>query len=121
MKTFLAGVVVGVGLTIAGFFGYMQFLYVTPIGDIKGQKATYDGHEVRVRGTVDGSVTIGEVGGYRLEDDTGSIVVLTKTGAPDPDETVTVVGVVDVILGAAVIRPVGDERTEVATDDASTP
>ena len=99
MKTFVAGVLVGVVLTVAGFFGYMSFLYVTPIGDIKGQKASYEGKDVRVRGVVDGSVTIGEVGGYRLKDETGSIVVLTKTGAPEMDETVTVVGEVDVITG----------------------
>lgn len=105
MKKFLVGIFVGIVLTLAGIYGYFEWVYVTPIGDIKGQKAVFEGKDVRLKGIAGKSATIGSKGGYLLTDETGTIVVLTESGAPDENERVTVYGEVDLILGVPVIRP----------------
>ena len=92
MKKFLAGIVVGVLLTVAGTYGYFNFLYVTPIGDIKGQADYFDDREVRVKGTVGAGAQLPftKLKGYLLTDETGTIPVLSTDEMPKEGEMLTV-------------------------------
>ena len=62
MKQFVAGVVVGILVTVSLGYGYFEYAWITPIGDIKGQKAELDGKRVRIHGVAGRSVKLGIVG-----------------------------------------------------------
>ncbi len=65
----------------------------TPIGDLLADPGRYDGKTVRVAGEVTGSVGALGRGGYRLDDGTGSLVVISENRAvPVAGATVGVKG-----------------------------
>ena len=65
----------------------------TRIGDLLADPGQYDGETVRVRGRVTQSVGVLGYGGYRIEDGTGTMnVVTTRGGAPSEGARVGVVG-----------------------------
>ena len=111
MKKFLAGILVGAILTVGGAYGYFEFLYVTPIGDIKGQKEHYDNRQVRVKGTVGNTIAIPGLKGFMLTDETGKMPVVTKGALPDKGETLTIQGKVSTHVPGLVFIQIG-ESTE---------
>lgn len=76
------------------------------IGRIMADPSRYQNRTVRVEGTVTNSVGVLGTGGYQIEDDTGRIIVISRSGVPSRGSRVAVTGVVT--PGAAVLgRPVG--------------
>ena len=76
------------------------------IGRINADPSRFANRPVKVSGTVTTSIGILGTGGYQIEDRTGQIYVLSRTGVPSSGSRVTVTGTV--ISGAQVLgRPVG--------------
>jgi hypothetical protein len=76
------------------------------IGRINADPSRFYNRTVRVDGTVVNSVGILGTGGYQIEDETGKIYVLSRTGVPSSGSRVSVSG--SVIGGAQVFgRPLG--------------
>lgn len=76
------------------------------IGRINADPSRFANRTVKVSGTVTTSVGIFGTGGYQIEDRTGRIYVLSRTGVPSGGSRVTVTGTV--ISGAQVLgQPVG--------------
>ena len=76
------------------------------IGRINADPSRYQNRVVHVSGTVTNSVGVLGTGGYQLEDETGKIYVLSRTGVPSRGSRVIVTGVVS--PGAQVLgQPVG--------------
>ena len=81
------------------------------IGRINADPSRYRNRGVNVSGTVVNSVGILGTGGYQIEDDTGKIYVISKTGVPSRGSRVTVRG--RVMPGAQVLgQSVGVTITE---------
>ena len=55
---------------------------VTPIGELLDDPGHYDGETVRVEGEVQGSAGALGLGGYVVDDGTGSLTVISEGGAP---------------------------------------
>ena len=53
---------------------------VTPINDLMANPGRYDGKTVRVEGTVKGAAGALGVGGYQLDDGTGTLTVISERG-----------------------------------------
>jgi hypothetical protein len=64
------------------------------IARINADPSHYRNRTVRVTGTVVTSVGLMNTGGYQVEDDTGKIYVVSKTGVPSRGSHVTVTGTV---------------------------
>jgi hypothetical protein len=64
------------------------------IAKINADPSHYRNRTVRVNGTVVTSVGIMNTGGYQVEDDTGKIFVVSRTGVPSRGSRVTVTGTV---------------------------
>jgi len=65
----------------------------TPIGDLLADPTSHDRQVVRIKGTVGEAVGALGYGAYRLDDGTGSILVVTQTsGAPRSGAEVAVEG-----------------------------
>lgn len=118
MKTFLAGLLTGIVITVAGSWAYFEYLHITPIGDIKGQKDTFNDKHVRVRGTADkvtdpgplcGLIHMDTCSAFKLADDSGKIWVLSDEAGPAAGEKVKVAGVVKVMGPFVIIWPDGKE------------
>jgi hypothetical protein len=76
------------------------------IARINADPSRYRNHTVHVRGTVVTSVGILGTGGYQIDDGTGKIFVLSRTGVPSSGSRVAVTG--SVLPGAEVLgRPIG--------------
>jgi len=79
------------------------------IGRINSDPSRYRNQTVHVSGTVVNSVGLMTTGGYQIEDDTGKIYVISRTGVPSRGSRVTVTGkgmpgaeVLGTTLGAAI-------------------
>jgi hypothetical protein len=57
---------------------------VTPIGNLVGDPARYNGKTVRIEGDVKGSVGGLGLGAYEVKDNTGTITVVSQKGDPPP-------------------------------------
>ncbi len=83
------------GLLLTSLTGCDQFaklgIGTTPINEITREPAKYK-QTVIVRGQVVNQLGILGQGGYELKDDTGSIWVLTRSGIPSINSTVTIKG-----------------------------
>ena len=76
------------------------------IGRINADPSRYRNRTVTVSGTVVTSVGVLGTGGYQIEDSTGRIYVLSRTGVPSSGSHVAVTG--SVMAGAQVLgRPLG--------------
>jgi hypothetical protein len=76
------------------------------IARINADPSRYRNHTVRVTGVVVNSMGAFGTGGYEIEDDTGRIYVVSRSGVPSRGTRVTVTGIV--FPGAEVFgRPVG--------------
>jgi hypothetical protein len=76
------------------------------IARINQDPSRYLNQTVRVNGTVTTSVGLLGTGGYQVDDGTGRIYVISRSGVPSSGSHVSVTG--DVIPGAEVLgRPVG--------------
>jgi hypothetical protein len=76
------------------------------IGRINADPSRYRNHTVQIDGTVVNSVGLLNTGGYQVEDETGKIYVISRTGVPSRGSHVTVKGTV--VSGAEVLgTPVG--------------
>ena len=64
------------------------------IGQINADPSRYRNHTVSVTGTVTTSVGVLNTGGYQIEDDTGRILVVSRSGIPSKGSRVTVTGTV---------------------------
>lgn len=64
----------------------------TQIGDIHMAPQQYDGKTLRVRGTVIGVATLGGVAAYKIEDDTGQMIVVAGDVVPPAGSDVVIVG-----------------------------
>jgi hypothetical protein len=71
------------------------------IGRINADPSRYRNQTVRVSGTVVNSVGVLGAGGYQLEDNTGRIYVISRSGVPSRGSRVTVTG--KVFPGAEVL------------------
>lgn len=73
---------------------------------INADPSRYYNRTVRVQGTVTTSVGLLGAGGYEIDDGTGKIYVLSRTGVPSSGSRVSVTG--SVVGGAQVLgRPLG--------------
>jgi len=68
-------------LVLAGLAGCAS---VTPIGNLVGDPARYNGKTVRIEGDVKGSVGGLGLGAYEVKDNTGTITVVSQKGDPPP-------------------------------------
>jgi hypothetical protein len=76
------------------------------IGRINADPSRYANRTVSVTGRVTNSVGVLGTGGYQLEDETGRIYVLSRTGVPSRGSRVRVTG--SVTPGATVLgQPIG--------------
>jgi hypothetical protein len=57
---------------------------VTPIGNLVGDPARYNGKTVRIEGEVKGAVGGLGLGAYEVKDNTGTITVVSQKGDPPP-------------------------------------
>ena len=83
------------------------------IGRINADPTRYQNRVVHVTGTVTNSVGVLGTGGYQLEDETGRIYVLSRTGVPSRGSRVNVTGVVSPgvqVLGQSVGVAIREER-----------
>jgi len=83
------------------------------IGRINADPSRYQNRMVHVSGTVTNSVGVLGTGGYQLEDETGKIYVLSRSGVPSRGPRVKVTGVVSPgvqVLGQAVGVAIREER-----------
>jgi len=74
------------------------------IGQINADPSRYANRVVTVSGRVTNSVGVLGTGGYQLEDETGRIYVLSRTGVPSRGSRVRVTGTVTpgaTVLGSA--------------------
>ena len=76
------------------FLRYRNVILPIPIERIIRNPGAYDGKSVLVQGRVKGAAAIGPYGGYSLDDDTGSILVITDAGTPEIGRAVHVRGLV---------------------------
>jgi hypothetical protein len=83
------------------------------IARINADPSRYQNRVVHVSGTVTNSVGVLGTGGYQLEDETGKIYVVSRSGVPSRGSRVTVTGVVSPgvqILGQSVGVAIREER-----------
>lgn len=89
-------------------------LGATKIGDILNNPRKYEKKEVTVHGSVTGSVSLLVVKFFEIEDDTGSISVVTDRVLPEKGATIRVKGyVVPIEVGSErwiVLREKSDRR-----------
>lgn len=101
-KVIIFGYLCG-GLLLTSLTGCDQFaklgIGTTPINEIIREPAKYK-QTVIVRGQVVNQLGILGQGGYELKDDSGSIWVLTRSGMPTINSTVTIRG--KVVEGVAI-------------------
>ena len=71
------------------------------IGRINADPSRYYNRNVTVQGTVTTSVGLLGTGGYQVEDETGKIYVISRTGVPSSGSRVSVTG--NVIGGAQIL------------------
>lgn len=79
--------------------GYLPFGF-TKIGEIAAKASQFEGREVKVRGKVtDASkIPLLDIKSYVLQDDTGTIIVITKDTLPAMGQEVGLRGVVESML-----------------------
>lgn len=83
------------------------------IGRINADPSRYQNRVVHVSGTVTNSVGVLGTGGYQLEDETGKIYVVSRSGIPSRGSRVKVTGVVSPgvqVLGQSVGVAIREER-----------
>ena len=72
---------------------------VTPISELLQNSSKYNGKEVRIKGEVKESAGLLGRGAYQVKDKTGTLTVVSETGAPPPTgSTVGVKGVFQALL-----------------------
>lgn len=88
--------VLAIGLSCA-LSGCDSSLGVEKIGEITAQAASFEGREVKLRGTAGQllKIPLTDAKGYRLKDATGEIVVWTSGDLPKEGEEVVVRGKVE--------------------------
>ena len=88
------------GLALFGMLFFGCLMQTTKIRDILDDPDSFVGKEVKVKGVVEASVKIGQLSGFRVNDNTGMIGVRSDTLPPE-GSVVTVVGTVadDTIFG----------------------
>jgi hypothetical protein len=72
---FVIGLALGLGALVGGCKGG-----ATPIGELLDDPTKHEGQIVRIQGTVEEAVGALGYGGYRVDDGTGKILVITNTG-----------------------------------------
>jgi hypothetical protein len=83
------------------------------IGRINADPSRYQNRVVHLSGTVTNSVGVLGTGGYQLEDETGKIYVVSRSGVPSRGSRVKVTGVVSPgvqVLGQPVGVAIREER-----------
>jgi hypothetical protein len=80
------------------------------IGRIHADLSRYQNRVVHVNGTVTNSVGVLGTGGYQLEDETGKIYVVSRSGVPSRGSRVKVTGVVSP-RGVQVLGQLSERRT----------
>ena len=83
------------------------------IGRINADPSRYQNRVVHVSGTVTNSVGVLGTGGYQLEDETGKIYVVSRSGVPSRGSRVKVTGVVSPgvqVLGQSLGVAIREER-----------
>ena len=88
----VAGVVLVAGLAL--YVRYRNVLWPVAIKGITDNPRAYDGKIVLIQGRVEQPIAIGSYGGYTVQDDTGSILVITDAGTPERGSAVRVRGMV---------------------------
>lgn len=86
------------------------------IGRINADPSRFRDRTVRVTGTVTNSVGVLATGGYQIEDETGRIFVVSRTGVPSKGSRVTVTGTVwpgAEVMGRAVGTAIREQRHKV--------
>jgi hypothetical protein len=72
---------------------------VTPIGELLQNSSKYNGKEVRIKGEVKESAGLLGRGAYQVKDNSGTLTVISETGAPPPTgSTIGVKGVFQALL-----------------------
>lgn len=67
---------------------------VTPIGHLLNDPGRYDGRSVRIQGVVKGSAGAFGLGTYQVQDNTGTLTVVTQNnGAPREGDKIGVQGI----------------------------
>lgn len=99
MKRFATAAALAIGLSLA-LPGCDASFGTTRIGDISAQAATFEGKEVKLRGTASQLVKIPltDLKAYRLKDASGEILVLTQGEMPREGEDLVVRGKVENLL-----------------------
>lgn len=82
---------------IAGGYWFV-FLKPTPIEHIQMNAGQYDGKEVLIYGQATSAITLFGVGMYTVKGSTGEINIVTKQGAPEDGQWVTVRGKVSKVI-----------------------
>lgn len=87
-------------IAISGWYFAQQMIQPRPIpvGTILGDLRAWDGRPVTVRGTVTNRLSIAGFKSYDIEDESGSIKIVTQRGIPPAGEVVTVTGVVNSVF-----------------------
>ena len=86
------------------------------IARITADPSRYRNQRVNVTGTVVNSIGILGAGGYQIEDDTGKIYVISRSGIPSRGSRVTVTGTVmpgAQVLGESVGATIGEQSHRV--------
>jgi hypothetical protein len=76
------------------------------IARINADPSRYQNRQVSVTGTVVNAVGLMGTGGYKVDDGTGTIAVISSTGVPSSGSRVTVTGTV-MSAGVVLGRPIG--------------
>lgn len=86
------------------------------IGRIQADPSRFANRTVKVSGTVVNSVGVMGTGGYQVQDDTGKIIVISRSGVPSTGSRVTVKGAVwpgAQVLGKSVGVAIREESHQV--------
>lgn len=95
-RPMVTGLIVVIVIIVAAVLAYFAWRTIeaapTPIGDILGDLRTYDGQLVTVRGKVSNPLNVMLMKAYDVEDDSGTIKIVTERGLPKVGDLVTVQG-----------------------------
>ena len=86
------------------------------IGRINADPSRYRNRTVKVNGTVTTAVGVLNTGGYQIEDDTGRIFVVSRSGVPSRGSRVTVTGTVQAgvnLLGTNIGTAIKEQQHKV--------
>lgn len=79
-------------MVILGAFALVGCASTRAIGDVLADPSQFGGGDVRVEGQVIQSYSVLGQGAYRVEDPTGRLWIVSRTGVPNPGARVSVKG-----------------------------